>query len=328
MQSRPVRQVGQGGRRGWRTRRLVSLGTPCFSSECKLTRIGRPAVASTSHACECADCHAAAAGMRSPSAHGPLPNGLPTVFLSGAFAAHPGSLQVRPNPAGLPQQPEMLRLPNLSPTSTLPSQLQYTQQPYNPLNFLAPGYLPTPFINNGQINATSFVYAPPPAPAGYVEGGASTVEPTVPSRSRPQLAPIATRPVVQGLPVPRAMPNSAGPSPRRRSHPGDTSPQPSDTSPTTGDSGNEDRIDSPTPFVNKVRLVADRSYVPGLTCPTMLFSKTAALPSVEPGTRLHPVDSRRSLVRVCSELAGPHHCVYTSLPSSQHQLIHSAAQYL
>lgn len=149
----------------------------------------------------------------------------------------------------------MLRLPNLQPISMPTPQLQYhqQQQQYNPLNFLASGYLPAPFINTGQPNAPSFVYSAPTATRGYADG-ASTTEEALLSRSRPQLAPITTRPVAQGLPIPQPTGERLAPSPRRRSIPSETSPLPSETSPTTGESGNEERVESPTPFINKVRL--------------------------------------------------------------------------
>ena len=150
----------------------------------------------------------------------------------------------------------MLRLPNLQPISMPTPQLQYQQQQqqlYNPLNFLASGYLPAPFINTGQPSTPSFVYSAPAATRGYTDG-ASAVEEALSSRSRPQLAPISTRPVAQGLPTPQPTGERLAPSPRRRSIPSETSPLPSETSPTTGESGNEERVDSPTPFINKVRL--------------------------------------------------------------------------
>ncbi|GAA5981381.1 hypothetical protein JCM10908_004088 [Rhodotorula pacifica] len=194
----------------------------------------------------------AAAGLTSPpSAHGGLPNGLPNMFLSGALAAQSGALQMR-SLAPAPGQPtDALRLPNLSPTSLMPPPLQYPQQPYSPLNFLASGYLPAPFISNTQINAPSFVYSAPPPTSGFASPAGTSEAP----RTRPFLAPINTRPLAQGLPVPHPAGEAVVPSPRRRSNPSDTSPQLSDTSPTTGDSGNEERIDSPTPFINKLHFL-------------------------------------------------------------------------
>lgn len=221
----------------------------------------------------------------------------------------------------------MLRLPNLQPISMPTPQLQYQhqpQQPYNPLNFLASGYLPAPFINTGQPSAPSFVYSAPTATRGYADG-ASAIEEALSSRSRPQLAPIATRPVAQGLPIPQPTGERLAPSPRRRSIPSEPSPLPSETSPTTGESGNEERVESPTPFINKVRLLLYLAYG---SRSDKLGVCAASLSLVESGVRLHPVDRRRAFVRVCGKLARAHHRVRPSLPASQHQLVCPAAQYM
>ncbi|GAA5955369.1 hypothetical protein JCM8115_001929 [Rhodotorula mucilaginosa] len=214
--------------------------------------------ASTSQACDCGECRAAAAGLRShPGPHGTLPHGVSNMYASGAYAAPPAPLPSPPNQPGQIQQNDMLRLPNLQPISMPTPQLQYQQQQqqlYNPLNFLASGYLPAPFINTGQPSTPSFVYSAPAATRGYTDG-ASAVEEALSSRSRPQLAPISTRPVAQGLPTPQPTGERLAPSPRRRSIPSETSPLPSETSPTTGESGNEERVDSPTPFINKLHFL-------------------------------------------------------------------------
>ncbi|KWU46907.1 hypothetical protein RHOSPDRAFT_31729 [Rhodotorula sp. JG-1b] len=151
----------------------------------------------------------------------------------------------------------MLRLPNLQPISMPTPQLQYQQQPqqpYNPLNSLASGYMPAPFMNTGHPSAPSFVYSALTETRGYADG-ASAIEEALASRSRPQLAPIATRPVAQGLPIPQPTGERLAPSPRRRSIPSEPSPLPSETSPTTGESGNEERVESPTPFINKLHFL-------------------------------------------------------------------------
>ena len=178
------------------------------------------------------------------------------MFASGAYAPQPVPFPPRPNQSGQIQQNDMLRLPNLQPISMPTPQLQYQQQPqqpYNPLNFLASGYMPAPFMNTGHPSAPSFVYSALTETRGYADG-ASAIEEALASRSRPQLAPIATRPVAQGLPIPQPTGERLAPSPRRRSIPSEPSPLPSETSPTTGESGNEERVESPTPFINKVRL--------------------------------------------------------------------------
>lgn len=188
--------------------------------------------------CACSDCDGARAPSRpsqssTPSGSG-LP-GLPNMFLSGNFAQTNQLLSgYAPSTSRLASQPTGATLPSILPN--------YGATNTGVSNFLAPStsiYSPYTAMTNATPSRSPIQL--PQIGSGLSQSVLNTGrEPNVPQSL-----------LGGSLPSGRTRPDPD--SPRRRSQDGEVSPQPGDRSASGGESGNDERIDTPTPFINKVR---------------------------------------------------------------------------
>ncbi|POY71188.1 hypothetical protein BMF94_5499 [Rhodotorula taiwanensis] len=187
--------------------------------------------------CACSDCDGARAPSRpsqssTPSGSG-LP-GLPNMFLSGNFAQTNQLLSgYAPSTSRLASQPTGATLPSILPN--------YGATNTGVSNFLAPStsiYSPYTAMTNATPSRSPIQL--PQIGSGLSQSVLNTGrEPNVPQSL-----------LGGSLPSGRTRPDPD--SPRRRSQDGEVSPQPGDRSASGGESGNDERIDTPTPFINKL----------------------------------------------------------------------------
>lgn len=217
--------------------------------------------------CGCNDCQPQASEALSNPLQ-PQASGLPapvSAFHGGGFASFPQSQQ--------PQQQQQQH--QLQPASRPVPNIMSEPQRYDPFKLPLPSSILQSQTNGsapGDSTGSLPTYSSTPA---TLYQPASTSSSAVPAQlsfdlssfgfhAPPSLAdpgalrrsPYEAKPLGPNIPMSEPPVGSRSISPRRRTRPGDTSSSSSNGSPPRTDGGGDDRVDSPTPFINKVRLLA------------------------------------------------------------------------
>ncbi|GAA6019193.1 hypothetical protein JCM8202_000929 [Rhodotorula sphaerocarpa] len=216
--------------------------------------------------CGCNDCQPQASEALSNPLQ-PQASGLPapvSAFHGGGFASFPQSQQ--------PQQQQQQH--QLQPASRPVPNIMSEPQRYDPFKLPLPSSILQSQTNGsapGDSTGSLPTYSSTPA---TLYQPASTSSSAVPAQlsfdlssfgfhAPPSLAdpgalrrsPYEAKPLGPNIPMSEPPVGSRSISPRRRTRPGDTSSSSSNGSPPRTDGGGDDRVDSPTPFINKLHFL-------------------------------------------------------------------------